>query len=161
KTGKTAAEDLMKQGVQSVGTLVGELGVSGVASIGPDRPAQIRALGENLRAQRLRRLSARTIALAGLLEGPPPAIAHTDLACDLLLTVRKLERHLAGEALDNRTVEELIGKTWRKSDRTPATGLDLVEYAFSARTTSDDFLIRESRFLDLGSGVHYSEKQIL
>ena len=89
------------------------------------------------------------------------AVAYADLASDLLLTARKLEKHLGGETLDNRYVEELIGKTWRKNDRTPIEGLDLVEYAFLARVTADDYVIRESRFIDLVSGTHYSEKQIL
>ena len=40
-------------------------------------------------------------------------------------------------------------------------GLDLVEYAFTASLTPDQFLIRESRFVDLASGTHYAEKQIL
>ena len=47
-------------------------------------------------------------------------------ASDLLLTARKLEKHLTGgEPLDARHVEELVGKTWQKADRRPLDGLDL------------------------------------
>src|SRR5690349_15055660 len=68
KTGKVDAKDLMGRGVEQVLTLVRELAVAGAASIADDRAAQVRALGENLREHRLRRLSAKTIALADQLE---------------------------------------------------------------------------------------------
>ncbi|KYF97519.1 hypothetical protein BE20_38315 [Sorangium cellulosum] len=186
KKGAANAQALMKSGVEQVSTLVRELGVAGVATIGADRIEQMEKLAEGLRENRLRRLSARTLDLAALLRGqaagsapaargpqaaagPPagarrgalPAVAYANLIADLLLTARKLEKHLAGEPLDDRHVEELVGKTWKASDRKPADALTLVEYAFSTRTTSDDFVIRESRFLDLESGLHFSEKQIL
>lgn len=167
KKGKAETGELMKAGVAQVSTLVRELGLSGVASLGAERPEQVRALGEALRANGLRRLSARAVELAGLLDAAaartgtfePPVF--TDLVADMLLTARKVEKHLGGEALEDRHVEELIGKTWTKKDRKPVTGLTLVEYAFSSRVTPDKFLIRESRFVDLVSGGHYSEKQIL
>ncbi|WP_437723118.1 HEAT repeat domain-containing protein [Sorangium sp. So ce861] len=183
KKGAANAQALMKSGVEQVSTLVRELGVAGVATIGADRVEQMEKLAEGLRENRLRRLSARTLDLAALLRGQAagvgpaarsaggpqagarrgalPAVAYANLIADLLLTARKLEKHLAGEPLDDRHVEELVGKTWKASDRKPADGLTLVEYAFSTRTTSDDFVIRESRFLDLESGRHFSEKQIL
>ncbi|WP_437936652.1 HEAT repeat domain-containing protein [Sorangium sp. So ce341] len=183
KKGAANAQALMKSGVEQVSTLVRELGVAGVATIGADRIEQMEKLAEGLRENRLRRLSARTLDLAALLRGQAagagpaarsaggpqagarrgalPAVAYANLIADLLLTARKLEKHLAGEPLDDRHVEELVGKTWKASDRKPADGLTLVEYAFSTRTTSDDFVIRESRFLDLESGRHFSEKQIL
>ena len=167
KRGKVEAADLMKQGVEQVATLVRELGASGVASIGADRLPQLRALGENLREYKLRRLSARTLDLVALLEagsgarGTLSPLAYTDLMTDLLLTARKLAKHEAGgEPLDPRHVEELVGKTWAKGDLLPVTGLDLVEYAYGTRLTSDQFVIHESRFFDLASGTHYSEKQI-
>ncbi|WP_437527349.1 HEAT repeat domain-containing protein [Sorangium sp. So ce726] len=175
KKGSANAQAMMKSGVEQVGTLVRELGVSGVATIGGDRIEQMEKLAEALRENRLRRLSARTLDLAALLRrqaaggrqargaprGALPAVAYANVMADLLLTARKLEKHLAGEPLDDRHVEELVGKTWKASDRKPAEGLTLIEYAFSTRTTSDDFVIRESRFIDLESGRHFSEKQIL
>ncbi|MFP2903274.1 HEAT repeat domain-containing protein, partial [Corallococcus sp. 4LFB] len=112
-------------------------------------------------------LSARAVELAGLLDaaasrtGTFEAPVYTDLVADMLLTARKVEKHLGGDALEARHVEELIGKTWTKKDRTPVTGLTLVEYAFSSKVTADRFMVRESRFVDLVSGGHYSEKQIL
>jgi hypothetical protein len=167
KKGKAETGDLMKTGVAQVSTLVRELGLSGVASLGAERPEQVRALGETLRANGLRRLAARTVELAELLDaaaartGSFEAPVYTDLVADMLLTARKVEKHLGGEALEPRHVEELIGKTWTKKDRAPITGLTLVEYAFSAKVTPDRFMVRESRFVDLGTGTHYSEKQIL
>jgi HEAT repeat protein len=168
KRGTAAASDLMKQGVAQVVALVRELGVAGVASMGGDRAPVVQALGESLRDYKLRRLSAKTLDLVELLaveaqrRGSLPALVYTDLACDLLLTARKLSKHLeGGEPLDDRHVEELVGKTWQKADRRPIAGLDLVEYAYLSRITSDEYAIRESRFFDLGSGVHYSEKQIV
>jgi len=167
KKGKVSTQELMRTGVEQVCTLVRELGVAGVASLSHDRVDQLQTLGQTLRENRLRRLSARAIDLAQQLAavaapgGAVRATAYTGLMADLLLTARKLEKHLAGEALEDRHVEELIGKTWQKSDRKPVTDLQLVEYSFSTRTTSDDFVIRESRFLDLATGNHYSEKQIV
>jgi hypothetical protein len=167
KKGKAETADLMKAGVTQVSTLVRELGLSGVVSLGADRPEQVRQLGEVLRANGLRRLAARTVEVAGLLDlavartGTFEAPVYADLVADMLLTVRKVEKHLGGEALEDRYVEELIGKTWTKKDRAPVEGLTLVEYAFTTRTTPDNFLVRESRFVDLASGKHYAEKQIL
>jgi hypothetical protein len=164
KTGKVDAAALMGQGVEQVLTLVRELAVAGAAAIAEDRPAQVRALGENLREHKLRRLSAKTIALADMLEVRGEHFDHVEYAellGDLLLTARKLEKHVAGEALEARHVEELIGKTWTKKDRAPVSELYLVEVAFLQRETPDNFTIRESRFVDAGTGEHYSEKQIL
>lgn len=166
KAGAVDAGDLMRQGVAQVATLVRELATAGVAAMADDRPPQIRALGENLREHRLRRLSAKTIALADQLAAARRGAAfdesaYAELLADLLLTARKLEKHLAGEALDPRHVEELIGKTWTKKDRAPVAGLDLVEVAFTTRETADDYVIRESRLVDVGTGTHYTEKQIL
>jgi hypothetical protein len=167
KKGKTDSADLMKHGVEQIGTLVRELASAGIASLAAGRSDQVRALGEGLRENRLRRLSARTLDLSKLLAaaatdaGALDSVEYADLLSDLLLTAKKLEKHLGGEALDDKYVEELIGKTWTKKDRKPVSGLDLVEYAFISRVTSDDFVIRESRFVDLLTGEHYAEKQII
>ena len=167
RKGKVDAGALMGKGVEQVSTLVRELAVAGVAAMADDRAAQVRALGENLREHKLRRLSGKTVALADMLDRARHAgdgfdeSAYTELLADLLLTARKLEKHLGGEALDDRHVEELIGKTWTKKDRAPVAGLELVEVGFLSRETADDFVIRESRFVELGSGEHYAEKQIL
>ncbi|MBS2029326.1 MAG: HEAT repeat domain-containing protein [Deltaproteobacteria bacterium] len=166
KKGKTDDASLMKHGVEQVATLVRELSVAGVATLAADRVEQVRGLADSLRESKLRRLSARTLELTGVLGGAArqagfEAVPYADLMADLLLTVRKLEKHLAGETLEDKYVEELIGKTWTKRDRKPIADLKLVEYAFNARTTADGFVIRESRFVDLASGEHYSEKQII
>lgn len=167
KAGKASNTDLMSHGVERIATLVRELAVAGIAAAGLDRVEQVRQLGEGLRENRLRRLSAKTLELAAMLEaaiakrGHVDAVAYADLLSDMLLTSRKLEKHLGGEPLEDRYVEELIGKSWRKTDRKPIEGVDLAEYAFVARVTADDYVIRESRFIDLTSGTHYSEKQIL
>ena len=167
KKGKVSPQELMKTGVEQVCTLVRELGVAGVASLSKERVEQVETLGQTLRENKLRRLSARTLELGNLLSaavgaaGVVPAGSYAGLLTDMLLTARKLEKHLGGEAIEERHVEELIGKTWRKEDRQPITDLNLVEYAFVTRTTSDDFIIRESRFFDVVTGRHYSEKQIL
>lgn len=167
KTGTVDAKDLMARGVEQVSTLIRELAVAGVQALAVDRVEQMRALGENLREAKLRRVSVRTLELANHLRAAAArgesfdAADYAEILGDLLLTVRKLENHLQGEALADEHVEELIGKTWGKKDRKPIAGLELIEYAFSARTTADGFLIRESRFVDVASGDHFSEKQIL
>ena len=58
----------MKQGAERVTTLVRELAVSGIAAAGSDRVDQVRQLGEALRENRLRRLSARTLELSRMIE---------------------------------------------------------------------------------------------
>jgi HEAT repeat protein len=165
KASKVDVAQLMAKGVEQVTTLVRELAVVGAASVAEDRAAQVRSLGENLREHRLRRLSANTIRLADQLEASRGEnfdhLGYAELLGDLLLTARKLEKHIAGETLESRHVEELIGKTWTKKDRAPVAALDLVEIAFLQRETPDNFVIRESRFIDAASGDHYSEKQIL
>jgi hypothetical protein len=168
RRGKATPQDLMKQGVEQVVALARDLAVTGVAAMGRDRVPVIEALGESLRTYKLRRLGARTLDLAKLLaegvaqRGSMSTIAYAELYCDVFLTARKLEKHLAGgEPLDDRHVEELVGKTWQKADRAPIAGLDLVEYAYLVKVTSDEFVIRESRLFDLVSGAHFSEKQIV
>ncbi|MCC7541049.1 MAG: HEAT repeat domain-containing protein, partial [Deltaproteobacteria bacterium] len=167
KTGNVDAAELRKRGVEQAFTLLSELWQTGVVAIAEDRAGQVAEMASSLRELGLRRLAARTLALAALLEmaarrdGSFPADAYAELFSDLWLTVRKLEKHLGGEPLAPEHVEELIGKTWTKKDRQPIDGLALVEYAFLARTTADGFVLRESRFVDVGSGEHFSEKQIL
>ncbi|MCU0686720.1 MAG: HEAT repeat domain-containing protein, partial [Polyangiaceae bacterium] len=124
------------------------------------------AVAAGLRQQRLRRLAGRAATLAEALEraaapgGALDALAFADLCIDMLLTARKLAKHLGGEPLDDRYVEELIGKTWTKHERAEVSGLDLVECAF--RTShAGGFVVRESRFVELGTGAHFSEKQIV
>jgi hypothetical protein len=166
KTGKTDASQLMRSGIERVETTVRDLAATGVASLTTARVDEMRTVAGGLRESMLRRLSARMLDLAEVVEpaarrGAIDAGRFAEVMCDALLTVRKLEKHLAGEVLEPRYVEELIGRTWRKNDREPVSGLDLVEYGFFVRKTADDFVIRESRFFDVAGGGHYSEKQIL
>jgi hypothetical protein len=167
KTGKVDANALMRQGVEQTMTLVRELALSGITTMSEDRIAQVRTLAETLRAERLRRMSARLLELAGTLGVAARDYAALDTEdygaalADLWLAARRVQKHLDGDALPLEHVETLIGRSWTKKDRTPIQGLDLVEYAFVQELTADDFVIRESRFLDLASGTHYSEKQIL
>jgi HEAT repeat protein len=163
KKGKAETEDLLRKGVEQAGLFVRELAATGVASISSGRLEQIRALAEQLRSNRLRRLSAKTLELADCLgrNDELNARAFMDLVSDVLLTVRKLEKHLVGEPLEDKHVEELIGKTWTKKDRRPIAGLDLVGYAYSQSETADNFVVRENLFIDAATGAHYSQKQIL
>jgi hypothetical protein len=167
KTGKVDADALMRQGVEQTMTLVRELAHSGITTIGEERIAQVRALAETLRAERLRRMSARLLELAATLSNAARDYAALDTEAygaelaDLWLAARRVQKHLDGEKLPLEHVETLIGRSWTKKDRTPVQGLDLIEYAFVQEVTADEFVIRESRFLDLADGTHYSEKQIL
>lgn len=165
KKGKAETAELLRKGVEQAALFVRELAVTGAASISSARLEQFRNLAEQLRGNRLRRLSAKTLELAQLLEagagGSLPTLSYMDLVSDVLLTVRKLEKHLAGEPLEDKHVEELIGKTWTKKDRQPIAGLDLIGYAYMAGETADNFVIRENLFVDAQTGAHYSQKQIL
>lgn len=166
KRGKVDGDTLVARGVEQVLALAAELGTTGISAMSTDRAEQVRALAEPLRANRLRRLSARVLELADLLDlaadgEPVDAVAWTDLIADLLLSARKIEKHLAGETLDDRYVETLIGKSWTRKDRVAVAGLDLVEIAWQATITPDDYRIVESRYVDLATGDHWSEKQIL
>lgn len=167
KSGKVDASALMRQGVEQTLTLVRELALSGITTMSQERIAQVRVLAETLRAERLRRMSARLLELADTLTHAARDYAaleteeYAAALADLWLAARRVQKHLDGEALAAEHVEALIGRSWTKKDRTPVQGLDLVEYAFVQEITADEFVIRESRFLDLASGTHYSEKQIL
>jgi hypothetical protein len=167
KTGKVDASALMRQGVEQTLTLVRELALSGITTMSAERIAQVRALAETLRAERLRRMSARLMELAGLLATAARDYASLDTEdygaalADLWLAARRVQKHLDGETLPLEHVETLIGRSWTKKDRAPIQDLHLIEYAFVQEVTADDFVIRESRLLDLSSGTHYSEKQIL
>ncbi|HEU4410105.1 MAG TPA: SWIM zinc finger family protein [Polyangiaceae bacterium] len=162
----TDAAELMRRGVGQVEALVRDLATAGVASVSAERREQLKALAGALRQEKLRRLSGRVASLGAMLDraaasgGALDAVAFVDLCIDMLLTARKVSKHLGGEALEARYVEELIGKTWTKTERAEVGGLDLVECAFLV-TLAGDFVVRESRFVDLASGGHYSEKQIV
>jgi hypothetical protein len=164
RRGTANTKSLLGVGVEQAAALARELAVTGVAGMGEERIGQLRDLAEQLRGNRLRRLGARTLELAELLERSterPEPIPYADLLTDLVLTVRKLEKHLAGQPLEQRHEEELVGRSWRKNDRQPVSGLDLLEVGYRVATTADDFTIRESRFVDLISGEQYTEKQIV
>ncbi len=168
KTGKVDAKALMAQGVAQTLTLVRELALSGISTISSERVAQIRALAETLRSERLRRMSAQMLELAQILDVAAADYARLDseayaaALADLWICAKRVGKHLDGsDPLAKQYVESLIGKTWSKKDREPVADLDLLEYAYLQQITADDYMIRESRFVDLGSGVHYSDKQIL
>jgi hypothetical protein len=167
KTGKVDADALMRQGVEQTLTLIRELALSGITTISEQRIAQVRGLAETLRAERLRRISARLLELAATLSSAARDYGTLDTEeygaslADLWLAARRVQKHLDGESLPPEHVETLIGRSWTKKDRAPVQGLDLIEYAFVQEITADEFVIRESRFIDLATGTHYSEKQIL
>ncbi|MCX4246534.1 HEAT repeat domain-containing protein [Paraliomyxa miuraensis] len=157
--------ELMKTGAERVDTLVRELAVTGVGNLAGERVAQLEDLAANLRQLRLRRLSGQTLLLAqhlqeGAGQGIDP-VRHATLLSDMLLTAAKVTAHCDGKTLEDRYVEELIGRTWLKKDRKPVQGLRLCEYAYAKQTTADDYRVCESRFLELESGEHYTERQIL
>ena len=62
----------MAHGVERVATLVRELAVDWRRGGGSDRVEQVRPLGEGLRENRLRRLSARTLELSAAARGGRP-----------------------------------------------------------------------------------------
>ncbi|HEU4532942.1 MAG TPA: hypothetical protein VFS00_02445, partial [Polyangiaceae bacterium] len=156
----------MRRGVEQVEALVRDLATAGVASVSAERREQLAAAAAGLRQRRLRRLSGRAAALSGALEraaapgGSLDALAFADLCVDMLLTARKLAKHLDGEPLEDRYVEELVGKTWTKGERAEVGGLELVECAYLV-AHAGGFVVRESRFVELGTGAHFSEKQIV
>jgi HEAT repeat protein len=160
---KVDGSTLMRTGAEHVSTLVRELAVTGVGTIAAERIGQLEELAANLRQLQLRRLSTHTLDLARLLaQGATlDAIRLASLLSDMLLTAAKITAHCDGKTLEDRYVEELIGKTWLKKDRRPVQGLLLVEYAYAKYETADDYRVCESRMLDLESGEHYTERQIL
>lgn len=154
---------LMRTGAEHVSTLVRELAITGVGTITPERIAQLDELAANLRQLQLRRLSLHTVELAQhLRQGATlDAVRHASLLADMLLTAAKVTAHCDGKTLEDRYVEELIGKTWMKKDRRPVQGLRLVEYAYAKYETADQYRVCESRMIELESGEHYTERQIL
>lgn len=167
KRGTVDAKELRKKGVDQASTLLGELWQTGVMAIAQDRAGQVAELSVSLRELGLPRLAVRTLELSALLthaarrDDSLSAEDYASAIADLWLTVRKLEKHLEGEAVSDEHVEQLIGRVWTKKDRKPIADLELLEYAFLQRTTVDGLVIRESRFLELTSGEHYAERQIL
>jgi HEAT repeats len=154
---------LMRTGTEHVNNLVRELAITGVGTTAGERIGQLEALAANLRQLQLRRLSARTIDLAQHLQLGTnlDPVRHASLLSDMLLTAAKVTAHCDGKTLEDRHVEALIGKTWLKKDRRPVQGLCLVEHAYAKYETPDQYRVCESRMIDLESGEHYTERQIL
>lgn len=166
KEGKTTTNELMKNGVEQVITLVKELSAVGVAAVAQDRADQILKLGESLREHRLRRLSSQCIELGTMLssfcqgKAPLDAPHYADLMTGMLITARFLEKGLKENIpLEKKYEEELVGKQWRPSELSALSGLSLIEIAYIVRETSDGFLVRESRLLDVNTGKAYCERQ--
>lgn len=153
----------MRTGTERVSTLVRELAITGVGTITAERIAQLEELAASLRQLQLRRLSLRTLELAEALKqgASLDPVRHAALLSDMLITAAKVTAHCDGKTLEDRHVEELIGKTWLKKDRRPVQGLRLVEYAYLRYETADRYRICESRMIELESGEHYTERQIL
>lgn len=161
---KVDGNELKKQGAERVDTMVRELMVTGTGAISKERIAQLEELAASLFQLQLRRLEERTLGLARMLAAKDAASDAMRIAttlCDMLLTAARIKAHCEGKTLEDRYVTELIGKTWRKNERTPAADLELLEYAYSKVTNNKEMRICSSRFLDLRSGEHWVEMEIL
>lgn len=163
---KVDGNALKKSGAERVSTLVRELAVTGAGNLARERIAQLEEMVTPLRQQlQLPRLAGQMKLLAQHLHegasGGIDPVRHATLLSDLLVTAAKVTAHCDGKTLEDRYVEELIGRKWQKKDRRPVEGLRLCEYAYAKQTTADDFRLCESRFLELETGEHYAEKQIL
>ncbi|MEM9452890.1 MAG: HEAT repeat domain-containing protein [Myxococcota bacterium] len=161
---KVDGNALKKQGAERVDTLVRELAVIGVGATSQQRVDQLQELAATLFQLQLRRLEERTLGLARLLSrddaaSHPVRVAST--LANMLLTAVRIKAHCDGKTLEDRYITELVGKTWTKKDRKPVEGLELLEYAYDTRTNNKKHRICASRFIDLKSGEHYMELQIL
>lgn len=154
---------LMSTGTERVSTLVRELAITGVGTITAERIAQLEELSANLGQLQLRRLSLRTLELAQHLKAGASldVVRHATLLSDMLITAARITAHCDGKTLEDRHVEELIGKTWLKKNRPPVEGLCLLEYAYLQFVRADEYRICESRMIELETGEHYAERQIL
>jgi hypothetical protein len=154
---------LMRTGTERVSTLVRELAITGVGTITAERIGQLEELSANLGQLQLRRLSLRTLELAQLLKAGASldTVHHATLLSDMLITAARITAHCDGKTLEDRHVEELIGRTWLKKDRPAVQGLQLVEYAYLQFLRADQYRVCESRMIELETGEHYAERQIL
>ena len=162
KRGRADSTELIQRGTATLGTLLAELGHTGLGTLTSERVNQVRELAQNLRALQLRRLAPECLDLANLLgtamaraEDFPSEAYARDLA-DLTFHIRGLARLIERTDVDaedyRRLADELLGRTWNEGGLTTLQGLRLLDLGYVKRTTSDGFVLEESYLADVESG---------
>src|SRR6185437_5211722 len=161
---EAAASEARGAGLETVDRLLSALAADGLVGLGQDKLALFAAVGELVRARKLRRLGNLVLALQRAAEakrGPeldPAGFARllSDLQLTRQVTGAQLEERIA---LDAALAEDLLGKTWREGDLELVSGLELVEVV--AESVDDgEFLIETGYLIDLPTGAFYAERQI-
>ena len=167
RKGKEDTGDLIARGVESLETLITELGLTGLSTITESRVNQVKDLAENLRTYKLRRLSTLltqfTEVLHGLLVDKEnfSLAAYAELLSDMLITAKGVLAIQQGKLQDPKYMEELVGKTWTDRELTRKDDIDLVEVVFDVKETVDGFKVFSSYFIELQSGELLAEKLIV
>ncbi len=167
KKGKKETEELIARGLESLETLITELGLSGLSTITESRVEQVQDLAENLRTYKLRRLSTLLTRFARelntlLTDKENFSLAtYANLLSDIVITAKGVQAIQQGKLKDPKYMEELVGKTWSERQLTPRDDLQLVEVFFEFKQTVDEFKLFTSYFIELASGDILTEKLIV
>jgi hypothetical protein len=167
KTGDAETADLIARGLESLETLVTELGLAGLSTITASRVEQVKDLAENLRTYKLRRLATLLTQFADLLntlltdQEKFSLATYADLLSDIVLTTKGVMAIQQGKLQDPKYMEELVGKTWTDRELKPRNDLELVEVFFDYQETVDGFKVFASYFIELKSRDLLTEKLII
>jgi hypothetical protein len=166
KKGKTETGEVREKGVEAVERLLTEIASTGLSALTRERVQLVRELAEETRNYKLVRLSAALLTFAETLEqavsaGDFSLTRYAEQMTDILFTAKAVRKYYKDGAQDERILEDLIGKSWRKTSLPTLSDLRLVEVGYTSYETPDDFRIDESVFFCLTNGAFYSEKQIL
>jgi hypothetical protein len=167
KTGEAQTADLIARGLESLETLVIELGLSGLSTITASRVEQVRDLAENLRTYKLRRLATLLTQFADLLntlltdQEKFSLATYADLLSDIVLTTKGVMAIQQGKLQDPKYMEELVGKTWTDKELTPRANLQLVGVFFEHAETADGFVVFSNYFVELSAGEILTKKFII
>jgi uncharacterized Zn finger protein len=157
---KSDKDGLINQGLDLVEKLVQEIGNRGFSMVSEESVGTLQELSEFVKSHKLRRLGNLLTELREELRSGNDPHRIFRLLSDAWFTASAIRKAKSGEWKNADSLDELIGKTWRKNELEPVKGLALLELAYMAEHLKSGFKVETSVFVDLKSGAFFTEKQI-
>ncbi|SFI90161.1 SWIM zinc finger family protein [Thermoflavimicrobium dichotomicum] len=160
KKTKKEKEQLMAEGLDLVEKLIMEITHQGFDMVSEQTIATFSELSEFVKSYKLRRLGHLLTELKEELQTDRNARRIIQLLGDCWFTVAAIRKHLNGELTDKAMLDELVGKTWRKTELEKVERLILLELGYEVQKLKSGFKVETSIFIDLEQGSLFTEKQI-
>ncbi|MFC7442541.1 hypothetical protein [Laceyella putida] len=133
----------------------------GYSMVSEQSIATFAELSEFVKSYKLRRLGNILTSLKEELHfHPTNQIEIARLLSDAWFTVAAIRKHLQDGLKNPVLLDELVGKTWRKTELERVSGLNLVELGYERQLLTSGFIVETSMLIDLNQGTLFAEKQI-